>query len=59
MLFSIKLVKVKQVWLARILGVEAFRDREYYAVSYRLAVPHIQFRFCHIVKYNEIGDNTR
>ena len=26
MLFSIKLVKVKQVWLARILGVEAFED---------------------------------
>jgi len=27
MLFSIKLVKVKQVWLARILGIEAFKDR--------------------------------
>ena len=26
LLFSIKLVKVKQVWLVRILGFEAFRD---------------------------------
>ena len=27
MLFSIRLVKVKQIWLTRILGIEAFRNR--------------------------------
>ena len=27
MLFSIKLIKVKQIWLTRFLGIEAFRDR--------------------------------
>jgi hypothetical protein len=28
MLFSINLVKVKQIWVAQILGIQAFRDTE-------------------------------